>query len=202
MRRSCPVRAGGDDQPNVFLRTMEIDCVSNLAVYQTCLPALRLTCGRIILTSSWSGKVATPVMASYVASKFALEGLSDVLRQEAQAWGVDVVLLQPGALDTQMMRRSQATLAEVIGSLSAEEASRYGTLYRQMKYRADEGIANASYSSPQMVAEVALAALKADRPLARYPIGSDAELLLRLAREGDDRATDRFILDMYRSAPV
>jgi len=186
----------------VFRRTMEINCLSNLAIYQACLPALRLTRGRIILTSSWSGKVATPVMASYVASKFALEGLADVLRQEAQAWGVDVVLIQPGALDTQMMRRSQAILAETIASLSTEEATHYGLLYRQMKYRADEGIANANYSSPDRVAQAVLEALEADRPAPRYPVGDDTEFMFDLARNHSDREVDDFILSLYRSAPV
>lgn len=186
----------------VFRRTMEINCLSNLAVYQACLPALRRTGGRLVLTSSWSGKVATPVMASYVASKFALEGLCDVMRQEAQAWGVEVVLIQPGALDTQMMRRSQAALADVIASLDPHEAALYGTLYRQMKYRADEGLANANYSSPEIVADAVLGALRAERPSPRYPVGRDTELLFELAKSGDDRAIDAYILDMYHSAPV
>lgn len=186
----------------VFRRTMEINCVSNLAIYQACLPSLRQTGGRLVLTSSWSGKIATPVMASYVASKFALEGLCDVMRQEAQAWGVEVVLIQPGALDTQMMRRSQAALADAIAALDPHEAVLYGTLYRQMKYRADEGLANANYSSPEIVADAVLAALRAEQPSPRYPVGRDTESLFELARTLDDRAMDAFILEMYRSAPV
>lgn len=110
--------------------------------------------------------------------------------------------MQPGALDTQMMRRSQAALAEVIASLDAHEASLYGRLYRQMKYRADEGLANASYSSPEIVAEAVLEALRAVRPSSRYPVGRDTELMFELAKAGDDRAVDAFILDMYRSAPL
>ena len=54
-----------------FRQTMEINCVSNLAVYRASLPWLRKTKGRLILTGSYSGRIATPVMASYVASKFA-----------------------------------------------------------------------------------------------------------------------------------
>lgn len=187
--------------PN-FRRTMEINCLSNLAVYQACLPALRQTGGRLVLTSSWSGKVATPMMASYVASKFALEGLCDVLRQEAQAWGVEVVLIEPGALDTQMMRRSQATLAQVIAALEPDEAAHYGTLYRQMKYRADEGIENSNYTAPEIVAAAVLEALRAAPPATRYLVGSDAEFMAELARSKSDREVDAFILEMYRSAPL
>ncbi|NML91700.1 SDR family NAD(P)-dependent oxidoreductase [Sphingobium sp. TB-6] len=187
---------------DVFRRTMEINCLSNLAVYQACLPALRRTRGRIILTGSWSGVVATPVMASYVASKFALEGLVDVMRQEASAWGVDVVLMQPGALDTQMMRRSQASLAQVITHLPEEEAALYGRLYRQMKYRADEGLAAEKFTSPDALAAVVLHALKVKTPETRYPVGEDAKYMCELARSRTDREIDAFILDMYRTAPL
>lgn len=187
---------------NTFRQTMEINCLSNLAVYQACLPALRQSGGRLILTGSWSGKVATPMMASYVASKFALEGLADVLRQEADAWGVQVVLIEPGALDTQMMRRSQTSLSAVIAALPKAEAELYGTLYRQMKYRADEGIENANYTAPEAVAAAVLEALQAEFPATRYPVGEDAEFMCKMARTKSDREIDAFILDMYRSAPI
>lgn len=186
---------------DVFRRTMEINCLSNLAIYQVCLPALRRTKGRIILTGSWSGVVATPMMASYVASKFALEGMVDVMRQEAGAWGVEVVLVQPGALDTQMMRRSQASLAKVIAELPADEAALYGRLYRQMKYRADEGLTAQKHTSPDIVASIVVHALKAEKPETRYPVGSDAEFMCDMAGSRTDREIDAFILDMYRTAP-
>lgn len=185
-----------------FRRTMEINCLSNLAVYQACLPTLRETRGRIVLTGSWSGVVATPMMASYVASKFALEGLVDVMRQEASAWGVEVILVQPGALDTQMMRRSQAALAKVIRYLPEPEAALYSNLYRQMKYRADEGLDNANYTSPDEVAEIVLHALQVEKPKTRYPVGSDAQFMCSLAKSKPDREIDAFILEMYRSAPL
>ncbi len=187
---------------DMFRRTMEINCLSNLAVYQACLPALRRTRGRIILTGSWSGVVATPVMASYVASKFALEGLADVMRQEAGDWGVDVVLMQPGALDTQMMRRSQASLAQVIAALPEDEAALYGRLYRQMKHRADEGLAARKFTAPDILAAMVLHALRVETPEARYPVGEDAEFMCELARSKTDREIDTLILDMYRTAPI
>lgn len=187
---------------DVFRQTMNINCLSNLAIYQACLPALRQTRGRLVLTGSYSGKVATPVMASYVASKFALEGLADVLRQEASEWSVDVVLIQPGALDTQMMRRSQISLAQTISELSTDENALYGKLYRQMKYRADEGLANSNFTSPDVVAATVIHALQVGRPEPRYPVGSDADLMCSMARSKSDRELDDFILGLYRTAPL
>ena len=185
-----------------FRRTIEINCTAALAIYQACLPRLCETKGRLILTGSYSGKVATPVMASYVASKFALEGLVDVMRLEAQEWEVDVVLVQPGALDTPMMRNTQQTLERIIATLPADVEKRYGRLYRQMKYRADEGLANSNYTSPETAAQTVIEALAASRPETRYPIGDDAHFMLDMEKSCSDREIDAFILDMYRSAPV
>lgn len=185
-----------------FRRTMEINCTAALAIYQATLPYLRKSRGRLVLTGSYSGKIATPVMAAYVASKFALEGLTDVLRQEALEWGVDVVLIQPGALDTQMMRRTQRNLEHIIANLPPDVEQRYGRLYRQMKYRADEALAKGTYSSPQDAAAAVLRALNDVRPGTRYPVGDDAMFMLEMAATRSDREIDAFILDMYRSAPV
>lgn len=186
----------------VFRQTMEINCLSNLAIYQSCLPALRATQGRLVLTGSYSGKIATPMMASYVASKFALEGLTDVLRQEAGEWGVKVVLLQPGSIDTPMVRRSQAALAQTIDGLSGDERRYYGKLYRQMKYRADSAIADRTFTPAGAVAEAALEAIESKEPETRYPVGSDAEFLVEASRTKSDREIDEIVLEIYRSAPV
>ena len=185
-----------------FRRTIEINCTAALAIYQATIPHLRKTRGRLVLTGSYSGKVATPVMAAYVASKFALEGLTDVLRQEAQGWGVEIVLIQPGALDTPMMRRTQEDLGHTIANLSADQAERYGDLYRQMKYRADEALANGTYSSPEAAAAGVIEALRENPPSTRYPIGDDARYMLNLAKNSSDREIDDVILDIYRSAPL
>ena len=185
-----------------FRRTIEINCTAALAIYQATIPHLRKTRGRLVLTGSYSGKVATPVMAAYVASKFALKGLTDVLRQEAQGWGVEIVLIQPGALDTPMMRRTQEDLGHTIANLSADQAERYGDLYRQMKYRADEALAKGTYSSPEAAAAGVIEALRDNPPSTRYPIGDDASYMLNLAKTSSDREIDDVILDIYRSAPL
>lgn len=71
-----------------------------------------------------------------------------------------------------------------------------------MKYRADEGIANGSYSSPEVAADAVIRALQDDPPATRYPVGDDAKFMLELASTRVDHEIDAFILDMYRSAPV
>lgn len=187
---------------DVFRNTMEINCVSHLAIYQAVMPLLRKTRGRLIFTGSLSGRVATPMMGAYVASKFALEGLTDTMRQEASEWGVEVILLQPGNIDTPIVRNSSEKLAATIPCLPENENALYGHLYRQMAYRVDEALAAGNMMKPEKVGEAALAALDAEIPETRYRLGPDAEFLIEASRTRTDREIDAIVLDIYRSAPI
>src|SRR5262249_29954823 len=66
----------------------------------TFLPLLRRAKGRIVNISSVGGRIAYPFMGPYAASKHALEALSDSLRRELLIYGVDVIVIEPGAIDT------------------------------------------------------------------------------------------------------
>jgi NAD(P)-dependent dehydrogenase (short-subunit alcohol dehydrogenase family) len=186
----------------MFRRTMEINCVSHLAIYRAAMPALRACRGRFVFTSSLSGRVATPMMGAYVASKFALEGLADVMRQEAGAWGVEVILLQPGTIDTPIVSRSRDALAAAIPALPAEERLLYGKLYRQMQYRVVSALDAGGLMPPEVVADAVIHAIETPQPLPRYRIGADAEFLIGASRTKSDREMDSLVLDIYGSSPV
>jgi NAD(P)-dependent dehydrogenase (short-subunit alcohol dehydrogenase family) len=187
---------------DVLRRAVEINCVSALAVYRALMPDLRATRGRMVLVSSFSGKVAMPLQAPYVASKFALEGLADVLRQEAGPCGVEIILLQPGGIDTAMARLSASSARAQINALQEPELSLYGNLYKQFEYRVLEALAANSLTPPEVVAQAALHALEMDKPQPRYPVGADATQLLAAARQMTDRELDALVLGIYQSVPV
>ena len=186
----------------MFRRTMEVNCVSHLAIYQAALPALRRSTGRMVFISSLSGRVATPMMGAYCSSKFALEGLADAMRQEASEWGIHVILLQPGNIDTPIIPAARETLAAMIPALPDKEQELYGKLYRQMQYRVNSTLDAGGIMSPQKVADAAMQALAADPPQTRYQVGADAEMLVEMSRTRPDREIDALVLDIYRSAPV
>ena len=73
-------------------RQFEVNVVAQVAVTQAMLPALRTARGRIVFISSVSGRVSSPVLTPYTASKFALEAIADGLRVELRPWGIDIVL--------------------------------------------------------------------------------------------------------------
>ncbi len=92
---------------DTFRQQMEVNVTGQLIVTQAFAPLLGATPGsktktpgRICMMSSVGGKVASPFLGPYSASKFALEGLSESLRRELIIYGVDVIIIAPGAIAT------------------------------------------------------------------------------------------------------
>jgi len=106
-----------------YLRTYEINCVSAVAIYQAAMPALRQTGGRIVLMGSMGGKMAFTFMSAYVATKFALEGLCDVMRREAAPQGVKVSLVQPGAIRTNLVHQQFVDVRRDLAALDEKKQS-------------------------------------------------------------------------------
>jgi NAD(P)-dependent dehydrogenase (short-subunit alcohol dehydrogenase family) len=86
---------------------LEITVVGHMAVTQTLLPLLKAAGGTIINVTSVGGRIATPIIGAYNASKFAMEAVSDVLRIELVPFGVRVIVIQPGSSATAIWQTSQ-----------------------------------------------------------------------------------------------
>lgn len=172
-------------------RVLEVNVVGQVAVTQAFLPLLRPAKGRIVLISSISGRVAVPMMGPYAASKFALEAIGDALRRELGPWGLEVVILEPGNIQTPIWSKGLAWGEELKARLSPQATQLYG--------RALDGILNYVRGQegrglhPDDVARVVEYALSATRPKTRYVIGRDAKAGALLARFLPDRWVDRFI---------
>ncbi len=94
-------RSTRSDSPLLgWRRQFDVNVFGLIAVTQAFLPLLRQARGRVINMGSMAGRAAMPFMAPYSASKYALEGLTDSLRVELQPWGIDVALIEPGAIAT------------------------------------------------------------------------------------------------------
>lgn len=140
-----------------------INTVGALAVTQAFLPQLRAAGGRIINLSSVSGRVASPFLGPYAASKFALEAFSDALRVELRPWGVRVIQIEPGPIATPIWEKGFA--------LALDDGEAFGTSpYAPFlpRVRARFLRAAASGQSPELVAATILRALTVPRPRARY----------------------------------
>ena len=183
-----------------FRRAYEINCVSAVSVYQAVMPALRNTGGRIVLLGSLGGRAALPFLSAYMATKFALEGLCDVMRREAAPQGVAVSLIQPGAIRTGLIQQQVAETRSEIATLTPEQRELYGYLYERFLNTAERTLEGGA-STPDQIADVVMAALDAEIPETRYVAGDDAKELLGAIGAMSDRQVDALLDQMFSQEP-
>lgn len=177
-------------------QVLEVNTVACVAVYQACMPALRKTRGRLILVGSHGGRVGFPFIGQYSGSKFALEGLGDVMRREAAAFAVPVILIQPGSLKTGMTLGQLSKIDRDIANLGAEERALYGDLYAGFRGIIQGAIAQGT--APDAVATSIIAALESAKPQTRYQVGDDAVQLVALSKSASDEAIDALFAGMFQ----
>jgi NAD(P)-dependent dehydrogenase (short-subunit alcohol dehydrogenase family) len=162
---------------HLFREQLELNLTAQLATIQAVMPSIRKARGRIVLISSDGGRVALPYTGAYHASKYGIEAIGDSLRQELAPWGIKVVLILPGAIDTEIWARG-----EVVADKMYEESPRTRELYGGQTDRYREFIHEVAKDAipPDKVAERVEVALTKRRPRARYMVGLDAHLAARL----------------------
>jgi NAD(P)-dependent dehydrogenase (short-subunit alcohol dehydrogenase family) len=173
---------------------LEVNLIGQLAITQTMMPLIRKARGRIINISSISGRVAQALVGAYNISKFAMEAMTDVLRLELAPWGIEVVSIEPGMIDTPIWDTALARADEVIEKLPKEALKLYGKAIEATKERVIQQKEKAI--SPQVVADTIERALIAKRPKTRYLVGPDAQLAGRLRVILPDRWLDKLLTRM------
>lgn len=151
-----------------FRKQMEVNLIGQLIVTQAFLPllgtdrSLNGKPGRIINISSVSGRNGSPFLGAYAASKHALEGFSESLRRELMLYGIDVIIIGPGAVATPIWDKAdELDLSPYQHTDYIESATGF------QKYAVEEG--KRGYP-PEKVGEVALHALSAAKPRVRYAV--------------------------------
>ena len=170
---------------------LEVNVVGQIAVTQTFLPLIRKAHGRIVNMGSIGGKMASPFIGPYNASKFAMEALTDSLRQELRPWGIQVAIVEPGSIATPIWDKSNAAVDRLEQELPEEAMMLYGKAVEAMRAAVvkfqEVGI------PPDEVAKFVEHALTARRPKTRYVVGRDAQLQRVLARWAPDRVRDGLV---------
>jgi NAD(P)-dependent dehydrogenase (short-subunit alcohol dehydrogenase family) len=155
------------------------------------LPAIRRAGGRIVFVSSVGGRTALPFTGAYHASKFGMEAVGDSLRQELRPWGIEVSLIEPGAVATPIWDKGLEDADEIEMRAPAHHDSLYGA--KLQRYRETIRKVAARGVAPEEVAEAIEHALTASRPKTRYLIGRQAKIQARLAKVLPDRVFDRLV---------
>lgn len=173
----------------------EVNLFGMARVTQAVLPHMRQQrSGTIINVSSMGGRMYTPLGSWYHASKHAVEGWSDCLRLELAPFGIDVVIIEPGIIDTGF------------GDVLVEPLlARSGTSpYRDMAHAVAEATrrsyAAGQASNPGVIVDLVMKAIRADKPRTRYVAGRYARSLMFLRKWGGDRFFDRLVLSTTRRA--
>ena len=173
----------------------EVNLFGHVAMTQALLPALIRSRGRVINISSVGGKVAMATYGPYAATKFALEAASDSLRRELAPTGVQVVVIEPGAVRTEMLDRAIATADKSVSTMTPEQSQRYGPLVHAVNTQAV--LSTKSGVSADAAARVVAKAVIARKPRTRYTIGREAAAI-RLVRFLPDRTLDRILSTALR----
>lgn len=172
----------------------EVNLFGMARLTQLALPTMRKKgAGTIINISSMGGKIYTPLGSWYHATKHAVEGWSDCLRLELASFGIQVVIIEPGAIATEwggimlepMLKRSGNGPYQVLAHAMA----------RAM--RNSYGKPGAA-SPPSVVADAVLQAVRARRPKTRYVVGKLAKPLMFIRKYLGDRIFDRAIMSQAK----
>ena len=145
-----------------FRQQLEVNLIGPLIVAKAFLPLLGSDLarkgkpGRIVNISSTSGKIAGPFTGAYAASKFGLEGFSESLRRELILFGIDVIIIRPGAVVTPIWQKAEAGVTERFRNTPFVEA-----LTKFEQYSADEAT---SGLSPETIGRAIWLALTNARP--------------------------------------
>jgi NAD(P)-dependent dehydrogenase (short-subunit alcohol dehydrogenase family) len=152
-----------------YRRQLEVNLISPLVVIQAFAPLLGTDKsrqgdpGRIVNITSSGAKVAIPLLGAYSASKFGLEGMSDALRRELMLFGINVVIIEPGTVNTEMYDKGEKE------DLSEFEQTEYWEAVQKFqKWIVNEARTNGL--PPERLGEAVHVALSTAKPRARYAV--------------------------------
>ena len=159
---------------NEIRRQFDVNVFGALAVTQAFLPQLRRARGRIVNMGSIAGRIALPFLGPYCMSKSALRAMTHALRLEVDAWGIDVALVEPGAIATPIWKKSNAAADVMQATLQNDTLAHYSRHLegiRRVIAKAEEQAISAD-----AVARAVEHALTAAHPKTEYLVGNDARM--------------------------
>jgi NAD(P)-dependent dehydrogenase (short-subunit alcohol dehydrogenase family) len=154
-----------------YRRQMEVNVIGPIIATQAFAPllgadrSLRGTPGRIVMMSSVSGQIGNPVLSPYCTSKFALEGFSESIRREFMLYGIDVIVIGPGAVKTPIWSKAEDTDISVY-----RNSPLFPALERMRDYARKFGEGGLPVET---IGEFVHEALTSTRPRVRYAISTE-----------------------------
>jgi NAD(P)-dependent dehydrogenase (short-subunit alcohol dehydrogenase family) len=169
-------------------REFDVNVFGALSVMNAFLPALRKARGRIVQISTWTASVPLPFNGPSGASKAAMEVFAAVYRAELKSSGVDVVVAAAGNMRTGGPAKTAAALTRVADDMTAEQRGLYGQSFNTFATTLN-GMQSSGLDSVLAARRVIELAEQMPAP-SRAPVGTDADEMLRAAREKSDDELD------------
>ena len=171
-------------------RQFEVNVFAAARLCQLVLPHLRTRgSGRIINVSSAGARMYQPLGGWYHSTKYAIEGLSDCLRVELRPLGIEVIVIQPGGVDSEFPRVAGERLLATSGDGAYRDYAR--------RYAAALSSEPRFISSPDVVARAICRAATTRRPRTRYAVGRGARAAVFARWLLPDRALDRVMVGLF-----
>jgi NAD(P)-dependent dehydrogenase (short-subunit alcohol dehydrogenase family) len=169
---------------------LEVNVIAQVRVTQAVMPLIRqsATGGRVVFMGSIGGRMASPMLGPYAASKHAIEAVAEAMRHELFGTRIRVVVIEPGAVATPIWNKARSTADELESNLPPEAVQRYAqgiaVARKAIEFQARTGV------DPEVVARVVERAVTSARPAPRYLVGRDAKAMALVARFLPDWARD------------
>jgi len=171
----------------------EVNLFGLARLTQLLLPGMRTKgAGKIINITSMGGKIYTPLGAWYHATKHALEGWSDCLRLELADKGIQVVVIEPGAIRTEFGSVLSKNLRKHLPRTA------YTKFTQAVADSTDKFVRDGAGSPPEVIANEVLKAAEARKPKTRYVAGQYAKMTIFIRKWFGDRVYDRMVMSMVK----
>lgn len=170
-------------------RQFEVNIFGLARLTQLVLPMMReQRSGKIINMSSMGGKIYTPLGAWYHASKHAMEGWSDCLRLELAPFGIDVIIIEPGIIETEFGDVMSGPMMERSGDTA------YSEMAKSVSKASNESYEKGGGSPPSVIADVISKVIQSGNPKTRYAKGKLARPMIFMRKILPDKLFDKAVM--------
>jgi NAD(P)-dependent dehydrogenase (short-subunit alcohol dehydrogenase family) len=171
-----------------FRKQFDVNVLGLVSITKELLPMLIQGKGRIVNVGAISSFLTMPFYGAISSSKAAVASVSDAMRMELKPFGVEVSLVEPGALRTEIFAKSHALSRNAIESAHPDKVGRYGDAMLAFQ----RALAVSGASDPEVAVHAIISALTARSPKPRYRVGNGVAMALFLRRL-PDRIRDRLL---------
>ena len=152
--------------------------------------------GNIINISSVGGRIGIPLNTAYISSKFALEGLSESMRYELEQFGIDVILIEPGAVKSNFFENADVVINNN-NTTNSTKTSLYSPLTQKLIKGFEPILESSSSSLPSDVAKVIYQAIESNNRQVRYLVGKDAASIINARQNLSDKEFENWIKESF-----